>query len=181
MIRPSTFALVCALVFAFSSAETATVADVRSRILAWARWGLAHHTQFHYRQTRPMQYSENLPWIGDCSAFVTFCYKHAGAADPNGLNYNGQGYTGTLLSHGRQIARSEVQPGDIIIYGNPTVHTAVIIEPGDDPLTISMGHEGAPDLIHVNQDGRHPQYYVTCEFSVVFFFFFFFLMEKKSI
>ncbi len=151
------------LLFACTLTSATGVADVRARILAWARWGVAHHREFHYAQVRPIQYSPSLPWRGDCSGFVTFCYKHAGAADPNGNNYNGQGYTGTLLAHGRKIAKSQLQPGDIVIYGMPTVHTAIVIQPGADPLTISMGHEGAPNLVTVNQDGRHPQFFVTCE------------------
>jgi predicted chitinase/uncharacterized protein YraI len=135
-------------------------ADARAGILEWAKWGEAHKNQFHYRQVRPIQYSSNLPWIGDCSGFVTFCYKQAGAPDPNGMNYNGAGYTGTLVSHGRQISQGELIPGDVVIYGPGTgEHAAVIMEGGSDPMTISMGQEGDPHWVRVSWDGRFHRYF----------------------
>jgi hypothetical protein len=48
---------------------------------------------YTYDEIRP--YPPNLykpaPVTTDCSGFVTLCYKTAGAADPNGLGYSGQG------------------------------------------------------------------------------------------
>ena len=40
-----------------------------------------------------------LPLTTDCSGFVTLCYAWAGAPDPRGLGYSGQGWTGTLLAN----------------------------------------------------------------------------------
>ena len=98
-----------------------------------------------------------VPITADCSAAVTLWYKWAGAPDPNGLNYNGTGYTGTLLGHGRHIALKDVLPGDVIVYGPGTGwHTALVVEAGPDPLTVSHGQQGDPNYCRVSQDGRLP-------------------------
>lgn len=108
-----------------------------------------------------MPLTGKLPLTTDCSGFVTLCYKLAGAPDPNGLDYNGQGYTGTLLEHGRHIPLAEVEPGDVIVYGPGTGwHTAIIVEAGKDPLTVSHGQESEPAYVRVSQDGRQPQTYL---------------------
>ena len=102
-----------------------------------------------------------LPVTADCSAFVTLCYFWAGAPDPNGLNYDHEGYTGTLLAHGIKIPLEQVLPGDVVVYGPGTGwHTALVIESGADPLTVSMGKDGDPSLVRVSQDGRLPQTYL---------------------
>ena len=81
----------------------------------------------------------------DCSAWVTYCYAWAGARDPNELNFDGEGYTGTLLEHGERIAVGQCLPGDVVVFGPPPgVHAALIIEAGKDPLTSSMGEQGQP-------------------------------------
>jgi predicted chitinase/uncharacterized protein YraI len=152
--------------FSFLCAFGARGQDVRANILAWANWGVDHHAQFSYAQVRPIQLTTNLPWTGDCSGFVTLCYKQAGAPDPNGFGYNGQGYTGTLLEHGTIISKAEAIPGDIVVYGAGTgVHTAIIIEPGDDPMTISMGQQGDPKFVRISWDGRQPQRFVRFDTS----------------
>lgn len=135
--------------------------DVRAAIVNWARWGEAHRSAFTYQEVRPMHLSGKLPWTGDCSSFVTLCYWLAGAPDPNQANYDGWGYTGSLLQHGQHIDLAHVQPGDVIVYGPGTGwHTAVVVEGGADPLTVSMGEQGDPSLVRVSQDGREPQTYL---------------------
>jgi cell wall-associated NlpC family hydrolase len=52
----------------------------------------------------------------DCSSTATEVYHEAGAPDPNGTNYNGYGYTGTLWNHGTYV--SEPRAGDLAFYGN---------------------------------------------------------------
>lgn len=150
--------------------------DVRDDIVKWARWGVENHDRFSYAEVRPMHLAKNpLPWTGDCSSFVTLCYYLAGAPDPNGLNYDGQGYTGTELQHGsvieyhmarmltvaETVALEHVLPGDAIVYGPfPGWHTALVVENGLDPLTVSMGQQGDPNYVRVSQDGREPQTYL---------------------
>ena len=138
---------------------------MRDKIVAAAKWGVEHRAHFSYSQGSLRMEAVNkpyqLPIIADCSAWVTVCYSWAGAPDPNGCNYNGYGYTGTLLSHGTKIPLSDVQPGDVIVYGPGTGwHTAIIVEAGSDPLTVSMGQNGDPSYVRVSQDGRLPQTYL---------------------
>ena len=141
--------------------------DVRSTIVAWAKWAAANHAKFNYTQG-PNRMSGigkpgSLPVNADCSSFVTLCYNWAGAPDPNGMGYNHTGYTGTLLSHGQKIALKDVQPGDVIVYGKGTgEHTALIVgvDGSKNPLTISHGQQGDPSYCHVSQDGRLPQTYL---------------------
>jgi NlpC/P60 family len=142
--------------------------DVRNLIVAQARQGVADRAHFVYKETRPMPLTWQFPITTDCSGFVTLCYKLAGAADPNGLRYNGEGYTGTLLTHGRLITLAEVLPGDVIVYGPGNGwHTAIVVVGGADPLTVSMGQQGDPSYVHVSGDGRLPQRYLRFDTSAL--------------
>jgi cell wall-associated NlpC family hydrolase len=141
--------------------------DVRDTIVAWAKWAAANKDQIHYTQgperMSGINHPGKLPLNCDCSSFVTLCYNWAGAKDPNGMNYNHTGYTGTLLSHGKKIALKDVLPGDVIVYGGGTgEHTALIVgyHGGDNPTTISHGQESDPSYCHVKEDGRKPQTYL---------------------
>lgn len=138
---------------------------MRDKIVAAAKWGVENHIHFTYsegpQRMEAVHKPYQLPIISDCSSWVTSCYSWAGAPDPNGLNYNGYGFTGTLLSHGTKIPLSDVQAGDVIVYGPGTGwHTAIIVEAGNDPLTVSMGQNGDPSYVRVSQDGRKPQTYL---------------------
>lgn len=136
--------------------------DARNQIVKWAKWAVENRGRFVYTQDgRRMScvHNPNAPTIyADCSAFVTYCYSWAGAPDPNGNGYNGYGYTGTLLAHGTPIGASQARPGDVVVYGPGTGwHTALIVEGGADPLTVSHGGQGDPNYCRVSQDGRQPQ------------------------
>ena len=105
-----------------------------------------------------------LPIVADCSAAVTLWYNFAGAPDPNGLGYDREGYTGTLLAsgNGRLVSRALARPGDIVVYGPGTGwHTALIVAAGDNPMTVSMGRPGDPSFVTVDEDGREPQRFLT--------------------
>ena len=145
------------------------MADTRQAIVAWAKYFADN------KATHPFTYSEGpermsaigvfppkFPITCDCSAFVTLCYWLAGAEDPNGQGYDHEGYTGTLLSHGLVLSSvALVQAGDVIVYGpNEGWHTAIVVESGSDPLTVSMGQQGDPSYVRVSQDGRQPQRYL---------------------
>jgi cell wall-associated NlpC family hydrolase len=76
----------------------------------------------------------------DCSQWVTAVYKAAGLADPNRNDFRG-GFTGTLVAHGRSISRSDLKPGDLIIYGSGSgFHVEMFVGPGDK----TIGHGSAP-------------------------------------
>lgn len=139
----------------------------RQYVLRLCHWGIAHQGAIHYAQTRPIPLRPahilpRLPLRTDCSGWATICYRYAGAADPNGLGYSGQGYTGSLLRHMRHINRLAIRQGDLVVYGcksNPTGHhVAVIMSVGErtpetiitcshgseaGPLEISVAHEAA--------------------------------------
>jgi peptidoglycan hydrolase-like protein with peptidoglycan-binding domain len=138
--------------------DAAKTVMLRRQIAAVARWGAANEPQIHYRQSRPidgLHEPYKLPLYTDCSGFVTLCYAWAAADDPNGLDYSGQGYTGTLLQHMRHIARSAVQVGDLVVWGAPPGHhVAVAVEAGADPLLVSHGQEKGPLLIRLSTESK---------------------------
>jgi hypothetical protein len=149
--------------------------DVREFVVEWAKWFAdnkeAH--RFNYsegpeRMSAIGVWPIKFPVTCDCSAFVTLCYWLAGAPDPNGQNYDHEGYTGTLLGNGTEIAAGHVAPGDVIVYGPGTGwHTAIVVEGGADPLTVSMGQAGDPSYVRVSQDGRLPQRYLRFNLEAV--------------
>lgn len=87
----------------------------------------------------------------DCSSSVTGLYWRAGAPDPNGLGYNGQGYTGTLCTHGHPVDPANARPGDLAFYGDhaPWRHVAIVIgrDPAGQPIVFSHGSEAGPYLL----------------------------------
>jgi hypothetical protein len=130
----------------------------RARIVAAARWGVAHQPQIHYAEKRPFPVQPagtlpRLPLTCDCSAWVSICYRAAATPDPNQSDWNGMGFTGTLLKHGTKVAKP--QPGDVVIYGpSPGHHAALVVGGGSDPLTVSHGSEAGPLLIRVSVERR---------------------------
>ena len=138
--------------------DAAKALTLRDQIVANARWGIANEPQIHYEQLRPMDglhEARRLPLHTDCSAFSTLCYAWAGAPDPNGLDYNGLGYTGTMLQHMQRIPAAAVQPGDLVVWGPaPGHHVAVVLEIGADPLLCSHGQERGPFAIRFSEETR---------------------------
>jgi hypothetical protein len=127
------------------------VATVRTKIVAAARWGIANEPRIHYGETRPMPLTRALPLTTDCSGFVTLCYYLAGAPDPNGLGYSGQGWTGTLLRHLPETANPGA--GDVVVFGAyPGRHCAIVLRMGDDPLLASHGTERGPVAIRLSAE-----------------------------
>lgn len=132
---------------------------LRDDIVANALWGVANEMDVHYSQgPRRMEgigHPRMLPLYTDCSAFATLCYAWAGAPDPNGLGFNGSGFTGTLLTGCDHIDPADAQPGDLIVYGpGAGDHVVLIIEPGPDPLTVSHGQEAGPAKVRHSVEAR---------------------------
>lgn len=128
----------------------------RRLIVAAALLGHAKRAAIHYTQTaRRMQGVREkirppaVPSYEDCSSFATWLYWTAGANDPNGLGYNGMGYTGTLCRQGRAVPLAGAKPGDLVFYGSgpPWGHVAIYVGGGK---VVSHGSEGGPYLIPVN-------------------------------
>jgi hypothetical protein len=94
---------------------------VREAIVSAAFFWYAHRGGIAYSQYRPFQVGKP-PWVPnrwDCSALATNCHYAGGAPDPNGRNYDHQGYTGTLIDHGVRVSSVQaLDPGDLIFYGH---------------------------------------------------------------
>lgn len=87
----------------------------------------------------------------DCSQFVTSIYWSAGLEDPNGYNWTG-GYTGTLVSHGRQV--SSPKPGDLVLYGSGSAHHVEMFIGGGE----TVGHGSSPvdkGVVNLFGDGQY--------------------------
>jgi cell wall-associated NlpC family hydrolase len=136
------------------------VTTLRQKIVAAARWGIANEPWIHYGEARPFPLDRDLPLTTDCSGFVTLCYFLAGAADPNGLAYSGQGWTGTLLRHLQPVDRGRA--GDVVVWGAyPGHHCAIVLAAGDDPLLCSHGQERGPVAIRFSEECRRQPPQVT--------------------
>lgn len=109
----------------------------------------------HYSQARRMQIVVGhlaIPPLTraiyeDCSSSTTGLYWLARLADPNGLGYNGFGFTGTQANHGRTVWRlgqslARLLPGDLIFYG-PYPHRHVTMYLGAGRV-FSHGSEAGP-------------------------------------
>lgn len=127
----------------------------RQAVVNAALYGAQHEPSIHYTQSSLRMYGVRnrirppaIPRYEDCSSFATWCYWLAGAADPNGLGYNGQGYTGTLAAHGRRVSISSLRPGDLVFYGGgfPYTHVAIYIGGGK---VVSHGSESGPKIASV--------------------------------
>lgn len=134
------------------AAEAKKSSNVRERIVEFAHWGVKNTARIHYRQSRPIDgrgRPKKLPLYTDCSGFVTLCYEWAGAEDPNGVNFSGYGYTGTLLRHCRRISKDAARPGDLVIWTPPAdgQHVSIVVEGGPDLLLASHGSDRGPILI----------------------------------
>lgn len=128
----------------------------RNKIVAYALWGYNNRARVHYAQYRPMDRLKNLKFLpiwDDCSEFATKAYKFAGAPDPNGRGYNGFGYTGDELKHGKTVSLSHAKKGDLVHYG-PNKHVAIYIGSGK---VISHGSEGGPYLLPVKYRSDYSQ------------------------
>jgi cell wall-associated NlpC family hydrolase len=102
-----------------------------------------------------MPLTRTLPLTTDCSGFATLCYFLAGAPDPNGREYDGTGWTGTLLEAMENIDRRAVLRGDLVVWGEyPGHHCAIVLRPGEDPLLASHGREVGPLAIRFSAECR---------------------------
>ena len=140
---------------------TETDAQLRAQIVDQARWGIAHQPAIHYAEIRPIpleQYKHHqLPLTTDCSGWVTCCNYAAGAPDPNGLGYNGAGFTGTLLDHLETINLRDAKVADLVVFGaHPGNHVVIILEGAGEsnPLVGSHGNEAGPVAISLQAEAR---------------------------
>jgi cell wall-associated NlpC family hydrolase len=151
MKKNSTVAVRAAL-----AAAPSRVSTPMDDVIAEAYYGLSEAGRLVYTQHRPMppDLESHLANFGvDCSTFVTLCYKAGGLPDPNGQNYNGYGYTGTLWSGGMAVPSVNIEPGDLIFYGSMggmllaiPGHVAISVGGG---FAISFGSEPGPKKVAI--------------------------------
>ena len=133
---------------------TATASNRREAIVMAAIWGWYNKGSMSYSHQRPMKQMQpppNVPDQLDCSAFATWCYKCAGAPDPNGSGYNGQGSTYVEWPRGQRISQAQLKPGDLVFYKGPD-HVAVYIGNG---YMISEGSDAGPLHISIKDEARY--------------------------
>lgn len=140
----------------------------RARMLEAMKWALAHEGAIHYQQSRPFPVNairdRHLPIYTDCSGSTTMLYRAAGVKDPNGNEYDGTGYTGTLRANTPRTPLAELRVGDFIVHGpGAGSHVVVVFQPHPtDPLCFSHGQESGPRLYrHSVQTQAHGGYF-TC-------------------
>jgi cell wall-associated NlpC family hydrolase len=137
------------------------VAPPGARVAHQARV-MATYAPKHYTQVRP--YAETLPvWRvrgGDCSGTSILIYKLAGCKDPNHTNYDGSGWTGSLIQQGVGVPEIVAKPGDLTFYGRGA-SDHVVVEIGGG-LVVSHGSEGGPRTLprHYRSDYMETRRYV---------------------
>lgn len=97
----------------------------------------------HLTQSRlTIDLQHGVPVTMDCSESVTLICRLAGLKDPNGLAYDGYGYTGTMLEHLPHFTDyHELHKGSLIVYGAGTgTHVVMVVAPNDhNPEVYSHG------------------------------------------
>ena len=135
--------------------KTATNLALQAAVLGYHQKAHIHYTQGSQRwdgiDHKRLAWKGEYPHWADCSAYVTWCIwcgtgRHFGTRDiVNGEHWR-DGYTGTMLQHGRRVEKPF--PGCAIIYGPGTgEHTALYTGGG---LVVSHGNEAGPQLIPWN-------------------------------
>jgi cell wall-associated NlpC family hydrolase len=134
----------------------------RGAVVRAALYGAANEPAIHYTQgsqrmsgVRGKVKPPSVPAWEDCSSFATWCYWLANdevgeVPDPNGLDYDGYGFTGTMISHGWRVGSPE--PGDLCFYGSGSIPSHVTIAIGAGKC-VSHGAESGPKVLSVNYRG----------------------------
>lgn len=124
-----------------------------------------YNRRVHYAQVRPMR-STGIRHLRpallrphgltmDCSESVTLLCRLAGLRDPNGRNYNGSGYTGTLLGYLEAYSEPAIAKcGALCVFmgrpGTPEAdtgeHVCMVRRPGHDPELFTHGREADPSF-----------------------------------
>ena len=124
----------------------------------------------HYAQRRPMQtrsihslhllqqalYSPHGVTM-DCSESVALLCHVAGLDDPNGFDYDGHGFTGTLL----HVLPDYTDPlkaeiGALVVFGPGSGdHVCMVRRPGANPTLFSHGSERGPIYIALHDEQKY--------------------------
>lgn len=143
----------------------------RAALLGLHRAPSLHYTQgpdrFEGIAHRLKAFRGQCPHHADCSAFVTWCIwnglDHYGVRDTvNGAHWR-EGWTGTMVEHGKHVRReSNVLVGDAALYGDPvgrTGHTAIVVGHHHGRIVVvSFGSEAGPFLLDAHYRGDLRQF-----------------------
>lgn len=128
-----------------------TTIEYRQLMVDDCTWAIGHRSEIHYDEIRPIPVNLpafSLPFTTDCSGFVTMMAKWSGNPDPNGNGFDGQGYTGTMLSYLPHIPFSDTGRGDLVVFGAyPGLHVVVLLAGGSrksNPPVASHGGASGP-------------------------------------
>lgn len=125
-----------------------------------------------YAEVRPMRtrgltqsrltldLEHNVPVTMDCSESITLICRLAGLKDPNGLRYDGYGYTGTMLDHLPHFSdANRLHKGSLIVFGGGTgTHVVMVTTPnGENPDVYSHGSHANSAIWSLDQERTyHP-------------------------
>ncbi len=132
---------------------------LRRGIVENANFWIANPNLTTYAEVRPIPLhklkSRELN-VTDCSGWIIGMYFAAGAPDPSGNGYDGSGFTGSFVSHLRQVAvRDNLQVGDIVTFGpGDAAHASLVIHAGDgsDIIMGSDGNDAGPTRITLDNE-----------------------------
>lgn len=131
--------------------------DPREGLLPIAEFLDGHKGQLPYTEGAQRMEGERMTWIqvmarlrsggtitGDCSGMVSDMFDWAGLRDPNGLGFDGFGFTGTVMDHlPRFTDTADVHLGTIGVYGTyPGVHEIMFLEDYQGDQTRIFSHGG---------------------------------------
>lgn len=145
-----------------------TTQPQRQHLERLMRYLISKEPQIHYAEIRPMRtihMNENVMRFKldqdgaitmDCSEAVTCLCKWAGLHDPNGLSYDGAGFTGTLLQHLPHYSKpSLAMVGALVVFGPGSgEHVCMVLERGQNPLLFSHGMERGPLAIRLSAERK---------------------------
>jgi hypothetical protein len=131
---------------------------------------VAERARVHYAQRRPMQTARvtSLHLLQqalasphgvtmDCSESVTLLCRVCGLDDPNGFDYDGHGFTGTLLHylpHYTDARKAKV--GALVVFGPGSGdHVCMVRRAGANPTLFSHGSERGPIWITLADEKRY--------------------------
>jgi cell wall-associated NlpC family hydrolase len=131
-----------------SSAPLARPASLRSAATSAALTGRADSIVAFglAQQGTPYVYAGTSPLTGfDCSGFIMYTFAHFGVPVPHS--------TALLIDVGRPVARTEAQPGDIVVFTG-TAKTSTT--PGHAGIVISRRGEVPLRFVHASSSRREP-------------------------
>jgi hypothetical protein len=113
----------------------------RSKFVNQARGGVGKK-DVSYEQRRPINELSSdklVPIATDAAGYLIASAKWAGLDDPSGNEYSGEGTTGDLLKL-EQIPASEAEPGDLVVFGGGTGHSAAVLTEQKAGVWKAVGH-----------------------------------------